>query len=221
MGQSGSYRFLRTGRPAGTGRLPRSVSTAPKEGPISRRDFCLRASFSDNIPKPDVNNAIDVRRKPEAPCKISGGRGSRALSQDNTILLVEDSSDDERLTLRAIRKSDANVQIIVARDGEEALMLLFGRNGKGMIRPALVILDLKLPKIGGLDVLTRLRSEDSTKTLPVVVLSSSDEGKDIAESYRRGANSYVRKPVAFTEFVDAVHHLHQYWLNVNVRNGID
>ncbi len=99
-------------------------------------------------------------------------------------------------------------------------MLLFGRNGKGMIRPALIVLDLKLPKIGGLDVLSRLRSEDATKTLPVVVLSSSDEVEDIAESYRRGANSYVRKPVAFGEFVDAVSHLHQYWLNVNVRTGL-
>ena len=139
------------------------------------------------------------------------------MTQDNTILLVEDSSDDERLTLRAIRSSDANVQIIVARDGEEALTLLYGRNGKGMIRPSLVLLDLKLPKVGGLDVLARLRSEDSTRTLPVVVLSSSDEVSDISESYRRGANSYVRKPVSFTEFVDAVSHLHQYWLNVNVR----
>jgi two-component system response regulator len=143
------------------------------------------------------------------------------LRQDRTILLVEDSSDDERLTLRAIRSTDANIQIIVARDGEEALTLLFGKNGKGMIRPALVLLDLKLPKIGGLDVLAKLRSDSSTRTLPVVVLSSSDETEDIKESYRRGANSYVRKPVNFTEFVDAVHHLHQYWLTVNVQTASD
>lgn len=138
------------------------------------------------------------------------------MAQDRTILLVEDSSDDERLTLRAIRSGDANVQIIVARDGEEALMLLFGRNGRGMIRPALILLDLKLPKIGGLDVLERLREDETTKTIPVVVLSSSDEVDDIEESYRRGANSYVRKPVVFSDFVDAVAHLHQYWLNVNI-----
>lgn len=141
------------------------------------------------------------------------------MTQDNTILLVEDSSDDERLTLRAIRSTDAHVQIIVARDGEEALTLLFGNNGRGMIRPALVLLDLKLPKVGGLDVLSRLRSEEATRSLPVVVLSSSDEEDDIVESYRRGANSYVRKPIAFEEYVDAVHHLHQYWLNVNVPSG--
>ena len=134
---------------------------------------------------------------------------------------MEDSSDDERLTLRAIRSTDANIQIIVARDGEEALTLLFGKNGKGMIRPALVLLDLKLPKIGGLDVLAKLRSDATTCTLPVVVLSSSDETEDIKESYRRGANSYVRKPVNFTEFVDAVHHLHQYWLTVNVQSSGD
>ena len=143
------------------------------------------------------------------------------LRQDRTILLVEDSSDDERLTLRAIRSTDANIQVVVARDGEEALTLLYGSNGKGGIHPALVLLDLKLPKIGGLDVLKRVRSEDSTRTMPVVVLSSSDETDDIAESYRRGANSYVRKPVNFTEFVDAVHHLHQYWLTVNVQSPGD
>ena len=139
------------------------------------------------------------------------------LRQDKTILLVEDSSDDERLTLRAIRSTDANIQVIVARDGEEALTLLFGSNGTGMIRPALILLDLKLPKIGGLDVLARLRDHEQTRSLPVVILSSSDETSDIAESYRRGATSYVRKPVNFTEFVDAVHHLHQYWLTVNVQ----
>lgn len=140
------------------------------------------------------------------------------LLQDRTILLVEDSSDDERLTLRAIRSTDPNIQIIVARDGEEALGLLFGKDGNPVLRPALVLLDLKLPKIGGLDVLARLRAEGHTKTLPVVVLSSSDEVDDIRESYRRGANSYVRKPINFTEFVDAVHQLHQYWLTVNVQS---
>lgn len=144
-------------------------------------------------------------------------RGSETnLHQDRTILLVEDSSDDERLTLRAIRSTDPNIQVIVARDGEEALGLLFGSDGKGPIRPALVLLDLKLPKVGGLEVLRRLREQASTRALPVVVLSSSDETDDISESYKRGANSYVRKPVNFNEFVDAVHHLHQYWLTVNV-----
>ena len=151
-------------------------------------------------------------------CRIfSVSRGSETnLHQDRTILLVEDSSDDERLTLRAIRSTDPNIQVIVARDGEEALGLLFGADGNGPIRPALVLLDLKLPKVGGLEVLKRLREQASTRALPVVILSSSDETDDIAESYKRGANSYVRKPVNFTEFVDAVHHLHQYWLTVNV-----
>lgn len=163
-----------------------------------------------------IRARLELERKPAKSNILNSSLGSGlTLHQDRTILLVEDSSDDERLTLRAIRSTDANIQVIVARDGEEALTLLFGRNGQGMIRPALILLDLKLPKVGGLDVLSRLRAESATRNMPVVILSSSDETEDIAESYRRGANSYVRKPVNFTEFVDAVHHLHQYWLSVN------
>jgi len=136
------------------------------------------------------------------------------MTDPKTILLVEDNADDEQLTLRAMRQSEIPNIIRVARDGAEAIDLLFGANS-GKKLPDLVLLDLKLPKISGLEVLHRIRDEASTRTLPVVVLTSSDEERDIVESYSLGANSYIRKPVDFDEFIDAVKQLGLYWLSMN------
>lgn len=138
--------------------------------------------------------------------------------EPKTILLVEDNADDEQLTLRAMRQSEIPNIIRVARDGAEALDFLFGGSHK---LPDLVLLDLKLPKVSGLEVLHRIRNEDKTKALPVVILTSSDEERDIIESYNIGANSYIRKPVDFDEFIDAVRQLGLYWLLMNktIRKG--
>ena len=137
-------------------------------------------------------------------------------SAPKTILLVEDNSDDEQLTLRAMRQSEVPNIIRVARDGAEALDHLFC---DGARLPDLVLLDLKLPKVSGLEVLQRLRTDERTRSLPVVVLTSSDEERDIVESYNLGANSFIRKPVDFDEFIDAVRQLGLYWLSMNRTRG--
>ena len=133
-----------------------------------------------------------------------------------TILLVEDDSDHEILTIRALRKANIANEIRVARDGEEALDLLFG-SGDHVLKtsPQVVLLDLKLPKIDGLEVLRRIREDERTRMLPVVVLTSSDEESDIVRSYKLGVNSYIRKPVNFTEFAEATRQLGMYWLVLN------
>lgn len=128
------------------------------------------------------------------------------------ILLVEDNADDEALTLRALQKNHISNEVVVARDGAEAIELLFGAKP---IVPQLVLLDLKLPKIDGLEVLRRVRADARTKLLPIVVLTSSKEERDVVESYSLGANSYVRKPVDFEQFVEAVKSLGLYWLVIN------
>jgi two-component system response regulator len=133
------------------------------------------------------------------------------------ILLVEDNPDDEELTLRALRKV-AN-EVVVTRDGSEALEFIFG-TGKHAERdatrlPAVILLDLKLPKLSGLDVLQRLRADARTRLVPVVVLTSSSEDEDVLRSYRFGANSYVRKPVEFGAFAGAVTQLGVYWMLLN------
>lgn len=133
--------------------------------------------------------------------------------EPKTILLVEDNADDEQLTLRAMRQSDIPNIIRVARDGAEALDKLFGAAETRL--PDLVLLDLKLPKVNGLEVLQKIRADERTKTLPVVVLTSSDEERDIVDSYELGANSYIRKPVDFDQFIDAVRQLGLYWLSMN------
>jgi two-component system, response regulator len=133
-------------------------------------------------------------------------------SEPPLILLVEDNPDDEKLTLRAMRQSEVPNIIVVARDGAEALEHLEGDEAK---LPVLVLLDLKLPKVSGLEVLQRMRANPKTKNLPVVVLTSSDEERDILQSYNLGANSYIRKPVDFDEFIDAVKQLGLYWLCIN------
>jgi CheY-like chemotaxis protein len=139
----------------------------------------------------------------------------------NSILLVEDNPDDEALTLRAFRKNNVTNEVVVARDGAEALDYLFGTgtyaNRDVTLLPQIVILDLKLPKIDGLEVLRRMRAAPQTKLLPVVILTSSNEERDLLEGYGLGANSYVRKPVDFAEFLDAVRQLGLYWLLLNER----
>lgn len=124
------------------------------------------------------------------------------------ILLVEDNPDDERLTIRALRRGNVANEILVARNGEEALNLVFNLE----VLPCVVLLDLKLPKIEGLEVLREIRANDRTHLLPVVVLTSSSEDRDIIESYTLGANSYVRKPVEFDQFTEAVRQLGLYWV---------
>jgi two-component system response regulator len=136
---------------------------------------------------------------------------------DTTILLVEDNPDDEALTLRALRKNNIKNDVVVARDGAQALDILFGtgeRQGRPLT-PQLILLDLKLPKVDGLEVLGRIRGDARTRLLPVVILTSSNEERDVAEGYRLGANSYVRKPVDFDQFLEAARQLGLYWLVLN------
>lgn len=136
-----------------------------------------------------------------------------------TILLVEDNPDDEEFTLRALRMAKITNDIVVARDGSEAVEYLFGTGryeGRDPAQvPAVVLLDLKLPKLSGIDVLRRIRAEAVTKLMPVVVLTSSSEEDDMLRSYESGANSYVRKPVEFAAFANAVSKLGVYWMLVN------
>jgi two-component system, response regulator len=136
-----------------------------------------------------------------------------------TILLVEDNPDDEALTLRAFKKSSIGNEVVVMRDGAEALAYLFpgdgDGDGDGAARPALILLDLNLPKVGGLEVLRRMRADERTQMIPVVVLTSSKLDEDILDSYRNGANAYVRKPVKFSDFTDAVKTLGVFWLLLN------
>jgi two-component system, response regulator len=135
-----------------------------------------------------------------------------------TILLVEDNPDDEALTLRSLKKSNICNRIMTARDGAEAVDYLFGTDSRGSrinSPPELVLLDLKLPKLDGLEVLRKIRSDSVLKYLPVVILTSSDEERDLVESYELGANSYVRKPVDFDRFAQAVRQLELYWLVLN------
>jgi len=145
--------------------------------------------------------------------------GLRRMSRAKTILLVDDSADDVELTIRAFQRNGIANEVIVASDGEEALELLFA-TGKFKDRqpadnPTLVLLDLKLPKLMGLDVLKQIRADERTRRLPVVVLTSSNEDCDISQSYDLGANSFVRKPVDFSQFVEAARQLGRYWLVLN------
>ena len=138
---------------------------------------------------------------------------------DAIILLVEDNRDDEALTLRALRKNRITNEIVVVRDGAEALEYLFGTGryeGRDTtVMPDLILLDLKLPKVDGLEVLRRLRADQGTRSLPVVILTSSTEEQDVLKGYGLGANSYIRKPVDFDEFTEAARQLGVYWLVLN------
>ena len=141
------------------------------------------------------------------------------MKDEKIILLVEDNPDDEALTIRALKQHNIANEVVVARNGVEALDYLFG-TGAYQERdlsdtPAVVLLDLKLPKIDGLEVLKRVRADDRTKCLPVVILTSSGEDEDKIRGYELGANSYIRKPVSFEEFSEAVRQLGLYWLVLN------
>jgi two-component system, response regulator len=133
---------------------------------------------------------------------------------DKIILLVEDNPDDEALTLRAFKKSNIANEVVVMRDGAEALAYLFSSDG-GAPCPALILLDLNLPKVSGLEVLHKMRADERTQMIPVVVLTSSKLEEDILDSYRNGANAYVRKPVKFSEFTEAVKAVGVFWLLLN------
>jgi two-component system, response regulator len=141
------------------------------------------------------------------------------MKSSNPILLVEDNQDDETLTLRAFKKNNIMNEVVVAHDGAEALEYLFGTGahaGRDLdVMPQLVLLDLNLPRVGGLDVLKRIRADERTRFLAVVVLTSSKEDEDLVRSYSLGANSYVRKPVDFAQFTDAVKTLGLFWLILN------
>lgn len=147
-----------------------------------------------------------------------GGAGREAR---HCVLLIEDNPDDARLAITALRTNRVINEVVVARDGEEARDYLFGQGRHAGRDPAqcpeLVLLDLKLPKIDGLDVLRRIRADDRTRFVPVVVLTSSDEEEDVIRGYRLGANSFIRKPIDFERFLDAVRQAATYWLLVNVR----
>ena len=132
-----------------------------------------------------------------------------------TILLVDDSPDDVALTLRALKKNNMANRVDVATDGEEALRYLLPEDRSDNRLPALVLLDINLPKVNGLDVLRAIRTHERTRHLPVVVLTTSNEERDIVETYDLGANSFVRKPVIFDEFIEAVRLLGMYWLLIN------
>jgi two-component system, response regulator len=135
------------------------------------------------------------------------------------ILLVEDNADDEELTIRALKKNKVSNDLVIARDGVEALDFLFATGAHAgrdvAVFPGLVLLDLKLPKIDGLEVLRRIRADERTRRMPVTVLTSSKEEQDLIKSYDLGANSYIRKPVDFNQFAEAVRQLGMYWLMLN------
>jgi two-component system response regulator len=140
---------------------------------------------------------------------------------EQAILLVEDNRSDEELTLRALHKHNISNQVVVVRDGAAALDYLFGRGAHAgrdtEALPQVVLLDLNLPKVGGLEVLRAIRADERTKLLPVVILTSSKEDSDLANGYASGANSYIVKPVDFTQFAEAVRQLGLYWLVLNQR----
>jgi len=138
------------------------------------------------------------------------------MATDKAILLVEDNPDEETLTLRALRRHEVNASVVIAHDGVEALEYFYSTQGDGgQFLPRFVILDLKLPRVDGFDVIARLRADQRTRLLPVVVFSSSSEIRDVNRCYQLGVNGYVVKPVAAEKYQEAVSHLAHYWFNLN------
>jgi len=138
-----------------------------------------------------------------------------SFCDDMRILLVDDNPDDLALEKRAIRRAVPEAELLEAHDGQQALHMLIGPEAREDERPALIFLDLKMPRVNGIEVLTQLRQEQSFQRTPIVVLTSSDEEADLDACYRAGVNSYIRKPVEFEEFVDEVGHAARYWCQTN------
>ena len=134
---------------------------------------------------------------------------------DKPIMLIEDNPDDRDLTIRALKKNNVLNPVIVASNGAEALAMLLGDDQLEQGNPALILLDLKLPKVDGLEVLRRIRADERTRAVPVLVLTSSKEEEDLRTAYQLGANAYIRKPVAFSEFSEAIHTIGLFWLHLN------
>lgn len=177
------------------------------------RQCCQSCLYSGQI---TTNQILESVRSGQVPVDSGIGRDMH----EKTILLVEDNPDDEALTLRALKRNNILNEVIVARDGAEALDYLFCQgaysNRETKRLPEVVLLDLKLPKLDGLEVLRRIRENPLTRRLAVVILTSSNEERDIIAGYDLGANSYIRKPVDFNQFMEAVRQLGVYWLVLNV-----
>src|SRR6267142_2354272 len=194
-----------------SGCIPPPNSKAPAWG-SQRSGASSRGTAAASGPKLPSDRA----RRSTSPCdRPLGGRGGTV--NPGKILLVEDNPDDVALTIRALKSHNITNDVTVAADGVEALDYLFGTADKPGVAelPAVVLLDLKLPKVSGIEVLERIRREERTRMLPVVILTSSDEENDLIGVYRLGANSYVRKPVDFVEFTQAAKQLGLYWLLMN------
>src|SRR5882672_4337101 len=187
---------------------------------VSIRRPSSRAPVSGSRPCVASSTGTADGSGPKAPsirARRFTSRCEEARVNPGKILLVEDNPDDVALTLRALKSHNITNEVIVAQDGVEAIDYLFGAKEQRAPTelPAVVLLDLKLPKINGMEVLQRIRSEERTTLLPVVILTSSDEERDVIDGYKLGANSYVRKPVDFVEFTKAAQQLGLYWLLMN------
>src|SRR5262245_14450482 len=180
---------------------------------------CQNSRVPASALRPSSASSIATAARSGRKARPTAARAFSSRSTDmNEILLVEDNPDDVELTLRAFRKSNIANEIVVARDGLEALDYLFctgTHSGRTPSLPQVMLLDLKMPRVDGLHVLERVRAHPRTRLLPVVILTSSIEEQDLLNTYSRGANSYIRKPVDFQEFVDAVRQLGLYWLLLN------
>jgi len=219
-------------------RLPKihglEVLRRVREDPRTRRiccwdTTCESTAISANRSISIISSRSSVISSCTGWCSMSG-RPLKRLSREGTnlmatkiILLVEDNQDDEELAMLALKKGNIANDVVVARDGVEALDYLFATgafSGRDLTEvPQLVLLDLKLPKIDGLEVLRRIRADPRTRRQPVVILTSSKEEEDLIRGYDEGANSYVRKPVDFNQFIEAVHQLQLYWLVLNESPG--
>jgi two-component system response regulator len=177
-----------------------------------------------NVAGADAGRSPDAARRITHACAVPLSHDARGnlmdLMDDVTIVLIEDNSLDEALTLRALAMHKFRNKVVVLRDGAEALEYLLGQDAEDRSAhslPRLILLDLKLPKIDGLEVLRRIRAAERTRLVPVVILTSSKEDRDVLEGYRNGTNSYVQKPVDFTQFSEAIRQLGRYWLFLHIQ----